>query len=186
MSIQSINPQNLSDAEQTVYRNVKHLIQNAYAEVRNISHNILPAELEREGLSVTLTTLVNQLNQNSPLTFLLTITGLQKRLPVEIEFNVYSILLELINNAIKHAKATTVSISLLKTNLGIDVSVRDNGVGIGQSIDKRGIGLQNVQARLESLGGTFTIVLPADKGTRINIKIPIETVRTNGNLLIDQ
>ena len=181
MSMQFINPQNLSESEQSVYRNVKQLIQNAYAEVRNISHNILPAELEREGLAATLTTLVGQLNQNSPLQFSLTITGLQERLPVEIEFNVYSIVFELINNVIKHAKATTVGISLFRTNLGIDVSVIDNGIGLGQQDTKRGVGLQNIQTRLESLDGTFTTLLPTEKGTRILIKIPIETNGFNGN-----
>ena len=181
MSIQLINPQNLSESEQSVYRNVKQLIQNAYAEVRNISHNILPAELEREGLAATLTTLVGQLNQNLPLQFSLIITDLRERLPVGIEFNVYSIIWELINNAIKHAKATTINISLYKTNYGIDLTVTDDGVGMGQNHDKRGVGLQNIQTRLESLDGTFTTLLPTEKGTRILIKIPIETNGFNGN-----
>ncbi|SOD89598.1 tetratricopeptide repeat-containing sensor histidine kinase [Spirosoma fluviale] len=182
MSMQAINPQNLSASEQSVYQNVRHLIQNAYSEVRNISHNILPAELEREGLSITLTTLVERLNQSSPLLFTLAINGLQSRLPVEIEFNVYSIVLELINNAIKHAQATTVAINLFRTNLGIDISVTDDGVGFAGSHAKRGVGLQNIQTRLDSLGGTFSITLPVEKGTRVAIKIPIETNSFNGNL----
>lgn len=182
MSMQAINPQNLSEAEQSVYRNVKQLIQNAYTEVRNISHNILPAELEREGLVKTLETLTDQLNQNSLLQFSLTITGLHERLPVGIELNVYSIVLELINNVIKHAKATAVRICLLRTDIELDVSVMDDGVGLNQDQDKRGIGLQNIQTRLDSLGGTFTALSPAEKGTQIRIKIPIETVHINGNL----
>lgn len=181
MSIQVINPNNLSESEQSVYQNVKQLIQNAYAEVRNISHNILPAELEREGLAMTLTTLVDRLNQTSVTQFSLTVTALQERLPVEIEFNLYSIVLELINNAIKHAKAANVAISLLKTDDGIELSVTDDGVGLKQSHSKRGIGLQNIQARLDSLGGAFDTLLPAQKGTRIQIKIPIDTVHINGN-----
>ncbi|ADB42396.1 tetratricopeptide repeat-containing sensor histidine kinase [Spirosoma linguale] len=181
MSIQAINPQNLSNAEQSVYRNVKQLIQNAYSEVRNISHNILPAGLEQEGLVATLTTLVGQLNQNSPLQFSLLINGLTARLPVEIEFNVYSIVFELINNAIRHANATQVIISLVRTDQGIDISVADDGIGMGQFSTKRGVGLQNIQTRLDSLGGTFDTNLPVEKGTCICIKIPIEMVSFNGN-----
>lgn len=182
MSIQSINPQNLSEAERAVYQNVKHLIQNAYAEVRNISHNILPAELEREGLATTLTALIDRLNQNSAVQFTLTSTGLRERLPVEIEFNVYSIVLELVNNAIKHAQATTVGINLLRTGSGVNLSITDDGVGLGQHQTKRGVGLQNIQTRLDSLGGTFTILLPTERGTRIHINIPIETVRLHDNV----
>ena len=181
MSIQAINPQNLSVAEQSVYRNVRHLIQNAYAEVRNISHNILPAGLEKDGLAATLTTLIDRLNESLPLQFVLTIRGLEKRLPVEIEFNMYSIVFELINNAIKHAKAIRVTITLVRTATGVNLSVADDGVGLGQQTTQRGVGLQNVQARLDSLGGTMTTVLPIEKGTRMDIKIPIDIVHVDGN-----
>jgi NarL family two-component system sensor histidine kinase LiaS len=184
MTIQSINPEYLSESQQSIYQNLKHLIQNAYAEVRNISHNILPAELEKEGLATTLTTLVRQLNQNSPLQFSLSIINLHERLPVEIEFNVYSIVWELINNAIKHSHATTVSINLLRTACELNLMVNDNGVGIKKNNEKRGIGLQNILTRLESLGGTFDTPLGVEKGTHIHIKIPIDTVSINGNFLV--
>lgn len=181
MSIQHINLQYLPEPEQSVYQNIRHLIQSAYAEVRNISHNILPAELEKEGLICTLSSLVGKLNQNSPLQFSLTMAGFDQRLPVEIEFNAYSIVLELINNAIKHAKANAVTISLNRTEYGIDLIVTDDGVGIGNAHDKRGVGLQNIQSRLESLGGTFEAIRPQEQGTRITIKIPVEMEFVNGN-----
>ncbi|MCE6989809.1 sensor histidine kinase [Dyadobacter sp. CY323] len=176
MTIQSINTQNLSEAEQSVYKNLKHLIKNAYAEVRNISHNILPSELEKEGLTSTLTTLVGQLNQNSRLQFSLSIVGLNERMPMEIEFNIYSIVWELINNAIKHAQASNVGISLCRTECDITLTVVDDGIGFVQTNSKRGIGLQNIQTRLESLGGTYYTPPIGNTGTQIQIKIPIESV----------
>ncbi|OIN59114.1 tetratricopeptide repeat-containing sensor histidine kinase [Arsenicibacter rosenii] len=180
MSMQSINPKNLPESEIAIYQNVKHLIQNAYTEVRNISHNILPAELEQKGLPATLTTLIDKLNQSTPLRFSLTITGIHDRLPVKIEYNVYIIVFELINNAIRHAQATRIIISLIRSNLGLDLSVRDDGIGMGQHHPKRGIGLQNIQTRLDTLGGILTFIQPLEKGTWINIKIPIETFQVNG------
>ncbi len=183
MSIQAINPLNLSNSEQSIYQNLKYLIQNAYAEVRNISHNIFPADFEREGLEITLTTLLGRLNQNSSLHFSLTVNGLLQRLPIEIEFNVYSIILELINNAIKHAQATSVDINLIRTDCGVDVSIIDDGIGIGHYEGKRGVGLQNIQARLDSLGGTMDNLMAVKKGTWIFIKIPIDEYNVNGNIL---
>jgi two-component system, NarL family, sensor histidine kinase LiaS len=179
MSMAAIDPQHLSDSEQQVYRNLKHMVQNAYAEVRNISHNILPAELEKEGLVPTLTTLIARLNQTGRLRFSLLVSDLPHRLPVQIEFNVYSIVLELINNAIKHAQATTVSIELAGTSEGIRLTVADDGIGLGTQETKRGVGLQNIQARLDGLGGTFQ-VLPAEKGTQVQIEIPTELVDSVG------
>jgi two-component system, NarL family, sensor histidine kinase LiaS len=184
MSIQSLNPHNLSEPEQLLYRSVKQLIQNAYAEVRNISHNILPAELDRDGLAPTLTTFLDKLNQSLAIQFSLVLTGLTERLPVEIEFNIYSIVLELLNNVIKHAHATAVRVELAKNKDGVDISVSDNGIGMGQQTGKRGVGLQNIQARLDSLGGTFNVLLPNELGTRIYINIPIEVVSLNGNVQI--
>ncbi|NIJ52344.1 tetratricopeptide repeat-containing sensor histidine kinase [Dyadobacter arcticus] len=182
MSVQSINTQHLSESEQSVYLNVKHLIQNAYAEVRNISHNILPAELEQEGLSITLTKLVERLNESLPIKFSIVILGLQERLPVEIEYNMYSIVLELLNNVIKHAQATTTSISVIRDELGINLSVTDDGIGFNPNQKKRGVGIQNVQARLESLGGDFNVLNPDERGTQIIISVPIETVGINRNV----
>ncbi|SDG75142.1 Histidine kinase-, DNA gyrase B-, and HSP90-like ATPase [Dyadobacter soli] len=181
MSVQSLNPQSLTAPEQSVYQNVKHLIQNAYAEVRNISHNILPAELEKEGLPVALKKLIDRLNQNLPLEFSLNIAGLNERLPPEIEYNLYSIAFELVNNVVKHAEADFVAIQLTRTDAGVDLSVTDNGIGLGQHEQKQGVGLQNIYTRLESLGGYLDAGPGDNGGTRMDIKIPIEAVHVNGN-----
>lgn len=184
MSMQYINARNLSESEQSVYQNVRQMIKNAYSEVRNISHNILPAELEKEGLASTLVALVSKLNQNSPLQFSLAIDGLDERPPAQIEFNIYSIVLELINNVIKHAQATSVTIDLHHDDSRIELVVSDDGIGLGKSAAKRGIGLQNIQTRLDSLGGTLRVIRPLELGTRIVIEVPIETSHLNGNVLI--
>jgi signal transduction histidine kinase len=181
MSVQSINTQHLSESEQLVYRNVKHLIQNAYAEVRNISHNILPAELEHEGLSITLMKLVDRLNENLPIQFSIVTLALQERLPIEIEYNMYSIVLELLNNIIKHAQATSASITLIRNESGVNLFVNDDGIGIAENQQKRGIGLQNVLTRLESLGGSFATENSLERGTQIIISIPIEKEPINRN-----
>jgi len=182
LSMQSISPHNLSEFEQLVYKNVKQMIQSAYSEVRNISHNILPAGLERDGLVVTLNNLLTTLNQSSGLVFALAVQDLEQRLPIEIEFNLYSIIFELINNTIRHARANRFSITIRKTIVGVELTVIDDGVGLKPENGKRGAGLGNIQTRLESLGGTFTAHSPKDSGTAICIKIPIETVRINGNV----
>ncbi len=173
MSVQSINTQHLPESEQSMYRNVKHLIQNAYAEVRNISHNILPAELEQQGLSVTLLKLVDRLNENLPIRFSIVILGLHERLPVEIEYNMYSIVLELLNNIIKHAQAASASIGLVRTGPEVNLSVTDDGIGFAQNQQKRGVGLQNVRTRLEALGGSLTAINQLERGTQIVIHVPV-------------
>ena len=59
------------------------------------------------------------------------------------------------------------------------VSVIDNGIGFAQNESKRGVGLQNIQARLESLGGSFDATEQRERGAKIMIRIPIEPVIVN-------
>lgn len=181
MSMQAINPKNLTDPEQNVYNNVRQMLRSAYTEVRNISHNILPAELERDGLVITVSNLMSKINQSSGLQLSMAVESLDVRLPIEIEFNLYSIIFELINNTIRHANATTLCLVLIKTTSGVELTVTDDGVGLDIDTRKRGRGLQNIHTRLESLGGVFELVTPVVRGTCILIKIPVDTP-VNGNL----
>ncbi len=171
-SIQGINPKGLPEREQVVYRNIRHMITNAYAEVRNISHNILPAELEQAGLYNALTGMITKLNQNTPVRFTLETNFTEPRLSTEIEFNLYSISLELINNVIRHAQATEAAVCLTRTVKGVGLSVIDNGKGFVSS-PKPGVGLQNIQSRLDALGGTCQIAANQPVGTAIHVEIPV-------------
>ncbi len=157
------------------------MLRSAYTEVRNISHNILPAELERDGLVITVSNLMSKINQNSGLHLSMTVESLDVRLPIEIEFNLYSIIFELINNTIRHANASTLCLVLIKTTSGVELTVTDDGVGLDIDTQKRGRGLQNIHTRLESLGGVFELVTPTVRGTCILIKIPVDTF-ISGNL----
>jgi len=106
---------------------------------------------------------------------------LNERLPAEIEYNLYSIAFELVNNVVKHAQADFVAIQLTRTDAGVDLSVTDNGIGLRKHDQKQGVGLQNIHTRLESLGGYLDAGPGDEGGTRMDIKIPIEAVRVNGN-----
>ena len=172
MSIQGINPKSLPEHEQIIYQNIRLMMGNAYAEVRNISHNILPNDLENEGLCNVLTKLISKLNTNALIHFTLHTTLPIERLPSIIEFNLYSIVLELINNVIRHSQATEALIQLHQTSADVKLTVLDNGRGIQPKFEQ-GIGLQNIQSRLDALGGTFQAMANKPFGTIISVQIPV-------------
>ena len=91
-----------------------------------------------------------------------------------ILLNTYRIFQELINNIIKHAKATEAWIDLLELENELLLEVKDNGVGIEHS-SKSGIGLKNIKKRVSNLKGTFSIT--SLEGTRITINIPKHTIK---------
>jgi signal transduction histidine kinase len=173
MSMQAISGKTLSDNDQKVYQNVREMIKNAYAEVRNISHNIMPAGLEKEGLLSTIEQLLHKINLNKQLSFSLITKGMEQRLPVQIELNIYSIVLELINNIIKHSEATNAIISMTNEDNYFELKVQDNGVGFGNNTVYLGNGMSNINARIEALNGSFQHYTGEKKGAIFNIKIPL-------------
>ncbi len=170
MSMQAISGKTLTEGDQKIYQNVREMIKNAYSEVRNISHNIMPAGLEKDGLASTIEQLLEKINLNKQLSFSLESKGMEQRLPVQIELNVYSIVLELINNIIKHSQATSATILMMNQNDIFNLQVTDNGIGMQ---DGSGNGMNNIKARIEALNGSFTCDADSKNGANFDVKIPL-------------
>ncbi len=80
---------------------------------------------------------------------------------------------EAIQNIIKHAKADTIVISFsLKENV-LEIKVKDNGMGFDANKNYKGIGLKNIASRVSKLRGSHQITSNLNKGTELNIHIPI-------------
>jgi NarL family two-component system sensor histidine kinase LiaS len=161
----------LSEEEKKIYDSVHQMVGSAYREVRSLSHNLMPAELEEHGLTTALHRLIGKLNENKNIEFIFNLSGLSKRLNNKIEFELYSIVLELTNNIIKHSGATKAVIDLTENLKNITMVVSDNGTGM---IDpsRQGVGLKNVKNRVESLKGKIQILTEEQSGTKVEIEIP--------------
>ena len=160
-----------SPEEQKIYQSVHQMVSSAYKEVRSLSHNLMPAELQEHGLTMALSRLIDKMNESDLINFTFNKSGLEKRLSNQIEFELYSIVLELTNNILKHSGATEASISLVENPRNIHLSISDNGTGI-TGATKYGVGLGNVQSRVQSLSGKIDIRNQDGKGTLIDIEIP--------------
>lgn len=166
-----IDKKALSLEEQKIYESVHQMVGAAYREVRSLSHNLMPAELEEHGLVMALYRLIDKLNENKKIAFTLNISGMSHRLNNKIEFELYSIILELTNNIIKHSGATQATIDLTENTRNIHLHVSDNGNGLIEP-SRQGIGLKNVKNRIESLRGKVQINGEPSKGLKIEIEIP--------------
>jgi signal transduction histidine kinase len=99
----------------------------------------------------------------------------ERRLREETEITVYRIIQELLNNVIRHAKASEINIELnLMENL-LSLIISDNGQGFDpESVaDHKGIGLQNLSTRVRMLKGTFYIDSGRNNGATFLIDIPV-------------
>lgn len=84
---------------------------------------------------------------------------------------------EIITNALKHAKASSMEIQFLRVNGSLHLSVSDNGIGFDPETKKgkKGMGLRSIESRVKSLNGTFDLDSSPGNGTTIFIEVPIKT-----------
>ncbi|MBI1782521.1 MAG: sensor histidine kinase [Sphingobacteriales bacterium] len=151
------------------------LLDEASSELRNISYNIMPATLTKLGLVPALKNLTNKISTYKGLQVAFIAHEFEIRLNEQNELSIYRIILELINNVVKHAGATKATIQLVKYTGYINITVEDNGKGFDVQKahnERKGIGLGSVAARVEYLKGTLDIDSAPGKGTIIIIDIP--------------
>ena len=171
-TVNAIDTNNLDNDEQNIYRHLKQMLDTAYNEIRLLSHNLLPEEFEKQGLAEALRFFVRKINQTKTIQFDLSIDPQLGRLPPKIEFELYSICLELINNILKHAHATQASIALIRDQYQVELLIADNGGGFFDN-NSDGKGMKNVKARVESLDGTWNLKNAEFGGMSSQIIVPV-------------
>ena len=151
------------------------LVDESCKEVRVISHQMAPNVLLKSGLAAAIRDFINKIDAQKLRINLETI-GLQERLDRNIETVLYRVIQESVNNVIKHAEANSLDIQLAKDKEGINVMIEDNGKGFDiNDIDKfDGVGLKNIQSRVDFLKGTVDFSSQVNKGTLVAIFIPLQ------------
>ena len=151
------------------------LLDESIQEVRRISHNMVSGVLMKFGLVAAIEDMQKNLTSTGQINCKLSVFGLQNRLPADLEVPLYRILQELVNNALKHASATEITIQLNKFDDLLNIVVEDNGTGFNPaSVIANGMGLANIQARISQLGGTLNIDSGLGNGTTFIIDVPMQ------------
>jgi signal transduction histidine kinase len=149
------------------------LLDEAIDELRQISHTMVPVSLSRFGLQSALQSFIEQVSASGELSMNLQILGLDRRLPEEMEVRVYRICQELVQNVIKHARATTVRIQLILHKDSLNIMVEDNGIGLQKDRLMRGFGFSTIQSNVDLFKGTFDIESQPGKGCLVLIDLPV-------------
>lgn len=143
-------------------------------ELRELSYQMMPISLKDLGLIPALEDLFERSFTNNRITFDFEAFLMEERLDEKIEVNIYRICQELINNTLKHAKATEVNIVLRKKDKILSLIFEDNGQGFDVSTAKSGIGLTSLKSRLEAIHGEIEYDSEINKGTTAFIKVNFE------------
>ena len=151
------------------------LLKDASKEVRQISHNMMPGVLSKFGLREAIEDLFEDVEEASDIEVDLQLICKDERLPENMEIMIYRVIQEMLNNTIKHAKASKISLYISRGDDEVIMDYMDNGVGFDE--DKlphdENIGLSGIRTRIDYLGGTSELTCEPGKGTKYSISIPI-------------
>jgi PAS domain S-box-containing protein len=161
------------DLEKTI-----DLLRRALQEVRIISHNLLPSELDDLGLIPAIRSACDDLKERTGIRTKVRCSKIQERLPKEVELTCYRILQEALSNVEKHANASLVELTLSQKNSLLHMRIRDNGKGMSgpravrRKEKKSGLGLLTMRERAAVVGGTLVVKSMPRAGTEIIACIP--------------
>jgi PAS domain S-box-containing protein len=151
--------------------------------LRRMTSGLNPAVLETLGLMAALKELIREFSEHSPMGIATHIEPLKTITDRDTQVGLYRIIQEALNNACKHATATQLSITAIKTGKGVHVTIEDNGLGfITQRVPRykcgpKGMGMQTMRLRARMLDGNLSVQSKPGHGTRITINLPIKSAR---------
>lgn len=165
----------LSDEDKKIVTFANKHIDDILAKTREISYNLLPNTLVRQGLLKAIDEYINKLSDIHNLKIVCW-GELNTRLSKEIEINIYRIVQEITHNTIKHSKATQLAIELNLNNGILELMTADNGEGFNveeKMNNHSGRGLINLQSRAEMLNAKLLYHSEPGNGTRYIFEIPL-------------
>jgi len=140
-------------------------------QVRQISHNLMPGELVRFGLVAAINTLLENVNKEE-INAQFHTNQEEERLEPLKEIQLYRIVQEALQNILKHAQAKNLFIQLNKHKDQLSLMIEDDGKGMPESPGE-GMGLKNIKQRVQLLKGIFTVDSSPERGTVLNVQIPV-------------
>ncbi|MDB6034465.1 MAG: Sensor histidine kinase [Verrucomicrobiales bacterium] len=152
----------------------------AIQEAREIAHNLGPSHLESTGLTEALEVMIDRVAASTRLQFVRRLEKVDELFSSDSAIHLYRITQEALNNVLKHAKATSVRVELIREIAHVELKIEDNGQGMALNQKtgsaehyRHGLGLAGMSERARILGGTFKVDSGASRGTSLRVMIPI-------------
>ncbi len=145
--------------------------------LRGLAHRLHPSIIDRAGLVPALTALCQDMEQSHGIRVTLEAPAvLTGRITPDAALVLYRIAQEAVQNAVKHAAAPEVKVELASTPAGLDLVIRDQGLGFDSTTRERaaGIGLLSMRERAANVAGSLTIRSAPGQGTVIHARVPFQ------------
>jgi signal transduction histidine kinase len=154
-------------------RELQSTAQEALREMRLLIFQLRPPDLEEDGLVTVLRTRLEAVEARAGLIMDFNVDR-EVRVPIGIEEGLYRIAQEALNNALKHASAQGVSVSLTLDGPTIVLEISDNGIGFDPDagLEDAGLGLDGMYERAAEMGGKLIVDSKPGSGSTIRVEVP--------------
>ena len=152
-------------------QDVERLLESGIEGIREAAHELMPPALQRLGLQSALQDLRDHVTSGASLIFELNIENGSDstRLPMATEIAIYRVVQELVKNSITHGKADVLELAMNWDAALADLQYSDNGIGCELPTVSKGLGMQNLLARAESIGAELKINSEPGKGFAVHM-----------------
>ena len=170
---------NLPDSAVEVRNHIHEQLKRVHeisADVQAISHRLHSSKLRLLGIVVAAKSFCKEFSEQHKVKIDFTHADIPSTVPEEISLCLFRVLQEALQNAVKHSGVRHFEVELRGASDGIDLTVRDAGLGFDPEavMNKRGLGLVSMQERVNLVKGTFSIDSRPDGGTTIHVRVPLD------------
>jgi two-component system, NarL family, sensor kinase len=157
-------------------KTAKEGVGSAIAELRDLAKSLSPERVQAFDLAKNIQEEVQRINKSGMAAVHFQVGEVPDALPGEKKLMLFRVVQECLQNTVKHASATNIYINLDTVDYKVDIQLRDNGVGfnVDEALKRHnGLGLANMQRRVQLMGGSFAVNSAAGQGTHTHIQISV-------------
>ncbi len=153
------------------------LIDEALDITRKLSHELDPPLLRHFGFAEALTDFLQPLQNVLQVQVCFLGNSAQVRFDRIKERQLFRVVQEMVNNVLKHAQAHVLQVNLRISERWVGMCISDDGTGFDPETEKGGMGLSNIESRMQFIRGKYRYRSDPEKGTKIVLKVPLNTTR---------
>jgi signal transduction histidine kinase len=170
----------LAPAARKRLREIREQISKLGTDVQALSHDLHSSKLEYLGIVTAAKSYCKELSEKHVLEIEFHSEGVPENLPQDVALSLFRVLQEALQNAVKHSGSGHFEVGLRGTSNGIELSVRDAGMGfdLQEAMRSRGLGLISMQERIKLVKGELLVRSQLERGTTIHARVPL---RSGGN-----
>lgn len=174
MNLNLIRMKEKDEEVKKVIKSINDALGTAIERTRNISHELMPPVIEKFGLPSAIIALRDQVNTTNEIKMTTSSEELLDYNDGHKKLHIFRIIQELINNTLKHARASMIELNIHRDENEIILEYKDDGIGLPDDYDvRRGIGMSNIDSRVQLLNATVSRP-NVKKGVCYKILIPNE------------